>query len=376
LPEVARPNKNHVLQENDMKVLDVLNAPWAITPDKLMELHAIYQPHLRGATDLEAVEARLGRKLNNERAPYTVEGTTAVIPIEGVLGKKMNLFTSISGGTSTQMIENDFNAAMDDPAVKSILLSIDSPGGTVDGTENLANVIYAARGKGKPIIALADGLMASAAYWIGSAADETYASDSSAKVGSIGVVATHEDYSQAEQNAGIKVTEIAAGKYKRIASSHAPLSADGRESIQAMVDHIYSNFVDAVARNRRATSAHVADKMADGRIFLGRQAVAAGLIDGVMSPGALVRSMNERGANHQREMTKLGITEAKHQYEYEAIFEKMAHYLAASKQSQHSAAALGNRAVEIRAEHSRRGTPISNIESCRLAFKEIGLAFR
>jgi capsid assembly protease len=362
-----------------MKVLDVLNAPWAIVPDKLMEIRAIYQAHLRGKTDLEAVEAveaRLGRKLNNERAPYTVEGTTGVIPIEGVLGKKMNLFTSISGGTSTQMIEIDFNAAMDDPAVKSILLQIDSPGGTVDGTENLANVIHAARGKGKPIVALADGLMASAAYWIGSAADEIYASDSSTKVGSIGVVATHEDYSQAEQKAGIKVTEIAAGKYKRISSSHAPLSADGRESIQAMVDHIYSNFVDAVARNRSATSANVADKMADGRIFLGRQAVTAGLIDGVVSPGALVRSMNERSANHRWEMTKLGITEAKHQYEYEAIFQKMAEYLASSpKQSQHSAAALGNRAIEIRAENSKRGTPISNIESCKLAFEEAGLAF-
>ena len=98
---------------------------------------------------------------------------------------------------------------MADPAVKAIVLSIDSPGGTVDGTDNLANAIFAARGK-KPIVALGDGTLASAAYWIASGADQIFASDNSAKIGSIGVVATHEDYSRAEENAGVKVTEITA----------------------------------------------------------------------------------------------------------------------------------------------------------------------
>jgi capsid assembly protease len=290
-----------------MRVIDVINSPWAIMPDKLLEIRAIYATHLRGdKIDLEAVEARIGRPMKSEHVPYQMDGGTAIVSIDGVLGKKMNLFTQISGGASTQMIQQDFQAAMDDPAVKSILLVIDSPGGTVDGTENLADAIYASRGKGKPIVALGDGTMASAAYWIGSAADEVYASDKSAKIGSIGVVATHEDFSQAEHQAGVKVTEISAGKYKRIASSHEPLSAEGRASIQDMVDHIYTNFVDGVARNRSTTSEVVSEKMANGKIFLGHQAVKAGLVDGVSTQSALVRSMNGKSTlRYQRAVARI-----------------------------------------------------------------------
>jgi signal peptide peptidase SppA len=278
-----------------MRVIDVIDAPWAILPEKLLELRAIYAAHLRGdKIDIEAIEAKLGRPLNNERKPYTLDGTTAIIPIDGVIGKKMNLFTKISGGASTQLIEQDLNAALADPAVASVLLAIDSPGGTVDGTEALADAIFNGRKKGKQIVALADGMMASAAYWIGSAAHEVFASDNSAKVGSIGVVATHEDYSQAEHQAGVKVTEITAGKYKRSFSEHEPLSVEGRATIQSMVDHVYANFVDGVARNRGVTSEKVASDMADGRIFLGKQAVRAGLVDGVSTQAALVRTLNQK----------------------------------------------------------------------------------
>jgi len=279
-----------------MKLIDVLNSPWAIMPEKLLEIRAIYATHLRGdKIDIAAIEARIGRPLKNERAPYAMEGSTAIVNIEGVLAKKANMFMDISGGTSMQMIESDFKAAMSDPEVKAIVLSIDSPGGTVDGTESLANLIYNARGS-KPIVAIADGTMASAAYWIGSAADKIYAADNSTKVGSIGVVATHEDYSQAEHAAGVKITEITAGKYKRIASSHEPLSQDGRASIQSMVDHIYSNFVETVARNRSVGVAKVSDEMADGRIFLGQQAVKAGLVDGVSTMAAQVAALNHENA--------------------------------------------------------------------------------
>jgi signal peptide peptidase SppA len=284
-----------------MKILDVLDSPWAITTEKLLEIRAIYATHLRGdKIDIAAVEARIGRPLKNEREPYVLNGSTAIVNIEGVLAKKANLFMDISGGTSMQMIESDFKAAMSDPEVKSIVLLIDSPGGTVDGTESLANLIYEARGS-KPIVAIADGMAASAAYWIGSAADKIYAADNSTRVGSIGVVATHEDYSQAEHAAGVKITEITAGKYKRIASSHEPLSQDGRASIQSMVDHIYSNFVETIARNRSVGIAKVSDEMADGRVFLGKQAVSAGLVDGISTLPALVSRLNRERFNNTRE---------------------------------------------------------------------------
>jgi signal peptide peptidase SppA len=177
--------------------------------------------------------------------------------------------------------------------VHSIILAIESPGGEVDGTQAAADVIRSVRGK-KPIVTLVDGLAASAGYWLGSAADKVYITGDTAMVGSIGVVMTHTDYSQAEKARGVNVTEITAGKYKRIASEHAPLSQEGRASIQDMVDHIYSVFVDAVAQSRGVSADTVHEKMADGRVFLGKQAIDAGLVDGVSSMDALIADLNQQ----------------------------------------------------------------------------------
>ena len=91
----------------------------------------------------------------------------------------------------------------------------------------------------------------------------------------------HVDISGAEKQAGVKTTEITAGKYKRVASQYGPLTEDGRSDIQSKVDYIYSVFVDDVARNRGVDAAMVVKNMADGRVFIGRQAVDAGLVDGV-----------------------------------------------------------------------------------------------
>ena len=184
-----------------MKLLDVLTAPWAIEPTKLLEIQAIYATHLRGdKIDIDAVEKKLGRPLANEPKGYQVQDGVAVLPLEGVMAKRMNMFSQISGGTSTALAERDLQAAMADPSVHSIVLCIDSPGGTVDGTQTLADAVLAST---KPICTLASGSMASAAYWVGSASDAVYITDSTTQVGSIGVVATHTDISKAQENQGV-----------------------------------------------------------------------------------------------------------------------------------------------------------------------------
>lgn len=285
-----------------MRVLDILNSPWAIISDRLDEIIEIYSTHLRGEKiDITAVEARVGKKLDNERQAYAVQGGTAVIPVEGVIAKRANLFMEISGGTSTQMLAKDFQAALDDPEVHSIVLAIDSPGGTVDGTQEIADMVLGARGQ-KPIIAHADGMMASAAYWIGSGADRIFIAGDTTAVGSIGVVGRHVDYSEADKAKGIKVTEITSGKYKRIASEHGPLTPEGHSYLQSHTDHIYSVLFDSVARNRGwAATAESALAHADGKIFLGKQAVSAGLVDGVSTLPALVSRLNrERFTNVRR----------------------------------------------------------------------------
>lgn len=263
-----------------MRVLDILNSPWAIVPDKLREVQAIYATHLRGEkADFKALEAKLGQPLQNREQGYEIIDGVAIVPVDGVISKRMNMFSQISGGASSELIGRDIRDALADPEVHSLLLQVDSPGGPVDGTQELAQTILRARGQ-KPIVTYVDGTAASAAYWIGSAADKVYIGSDTAQVGSIGVVASHTDYSRREEMMGVKTTEIYAGKFKRIASEHKPLSEDGQQYIQGMVDYLYSVFVGDVAKQRGVDTETVLQNMADGRIFTGRQAITAGLVDG------------------------------------------------------------------------------------------------
>ena len=276
-----------------MRVLDVLTSPWAIVPDKLQEMCAIFRAHSRGEkADLAALEAALGKQLDNTSKPYEVIDRVAIVQLEGVIAKRMNIFSRISGGVSTQLFQRDMAQAADDDEADSIIVLIDSPGGTVDGTQAAMQAVRDAHQK-KPVVAVIDGLGASAAYWIASAAEQIFIVDDTTEVGSIGVVATHEDWSKYEEKIGVKTTEITAGRYKRIASAHNPLSPEGYASIQEQVDQIYTIFVNDVATNRGRDVETVLKDMADGRLFIGQKAIAAGLVDGIMSLPAAIVMLNE-----------------------------------------------------------------------------------
>jgi signal peptide peptidase SppA len=276
-----------------MKLLDVLTAPWAIQPEKLLEIQAIYATHLRGEKiDLAAVEQRLGRPLANEQKRYEIVDGVAIVPIEGVMAKRANMFMQVSGGVSTELVARDVRAAAADPAVHSIIELYDTPGGAADGLQLLISANNDARAGGKRVVSLASGLMASAGYWTGSATEAIYIADAITTVGSIGVVAMHKDMSQARAAAGIKVTEIVAGKYKRVASDNGPLTEEGRQTLQEQVDYFYSVFVADVAKHRGVSVEKVLADMADGRIFIGEQAIAAGLVDGVSTLDQLIVQLN------------------------------------------------------------------------------------
>lgn len=308
-----------------MKLLDVLNSPWAIVPEKLREIQSIYMTHLRGEKiDIKAIEAKIGQPLNNERKNYDVISGVAVLPVEGVIAKKMNLFTRISGGVSSQILANDFREIMDPNRkdIKAVILNIDSPGGAVNGTQELSRLIASYRGK-KPIVSYSDGMMASAAYWIGSAADQIYISGDNVEVGSIGVVTQHIDVSGWESKNGIKTTEITAGKYKRIASEYAPLSESGREYIQDILDQIYSAFVQDVADFRSVTVEQVLGNMADGRIFLGNKTIQAGLVDGVSTLDELITRLAAGDAVKTTVATTVGVTRLETREEEKRMSEKI-----------------------------------------------------
>jgi signal peptide peptidase SppA len=283
-----------------LKLPDLISAPWAIQPEKLSEILAIYATHFRGENiDKSQVEARLGRPLANEQQEYRIrEGGIAVLPIDGVLAPKANLFTQISGGASASMLDTQVQSAIADPRVKALVLAIDSPGGSVFGSPELAATIRTLSAE-KPIIAVGEGMMASAAYWIASSANAVFLSGPTVHAGSIGVVMAHE-FDPRAHPAGGKTTEITAGRYKRIASDKAPLTEEGRAYLQERVDHLYSVFVDAVADNRGVTAQQVLAQMADGRVFVGQQAIDAGLADGFMTVDAAVEQLAQDTTSYSK----------------------------------------------------------------------------
>jgi signal peptide peptidase SppA len=280
-----------------MTVFDVLTAPWAISRDRLQEIHVIYAAWRRGeAVDLAAVEARIGKPLANDPQGYTVQDGAALVPLRGVLAPRMNLMAEISGGSSTELFVRDMRAAMEDPGVRSIVILADTPGGAVTGTQRAAAAVMAARGV-KPVATYVEGLMASAGVWIGTAADLVMLDSGTAQAGSIGVVATHVDMSKQEEALGLKTTEIVAGRYKRAASQYGPLTETGRATMQEQVDYLYSLFVADVAAQRGTTEERVLEDMADGRMFIGQQAVDAGLADGIATLEETISMLNDRAAS-------------------------------------------------------------------------------
>lgn len=263
----------------------VQDSIWAIHPAKLDEINAFIELRLNGKVDEDAQEAASGKSGNRADTPYQVRDGIATIPVYGTLMKRANIFTRYSGGTSYQLLRRDIGMALDDPEVTGIILDVDSPGGTVDGVFELADFIAGSRGR-KPMMAVADGMIASAAYLLASAADRILVGQG-ANVGSIGVAATHYDLSKRDEQAGIKRTEIFAGRYKRMGTDAEPLSEEARDYLQSRVDYYYTLFVEAVARNRGITPEE-ALLMADGRIFIGRQAVDIGLADDIGTMGQAV----------------------------------------------------------------------------------------
>jgi len=267
------PKKNKLVLESFQ------TTAWAIHPKKLDEITAFIEKRINGENP-EAVIADVRRNdtgADGGEDLYTINDGIAVIEVLGVLSKRMNLLTAISGGTSTEILGKAVKEAVADPDVDAILLDIDSPGGTVDGTKEVADIVYAARSE-KPIVAYANGQMASGAYWIGSAAHQIVAPET-AEIGSIGVALMHYDYSEQDKMRGIKRTSITAGKYKRIASDEKPLSKEGAAYLQEMVDDYYQLFISAVGRNRDTDQETVHELMADGRDFIAVKAVKRNMID-------------------------------------------------------------------------------------------------
>jgi len=272
----------------------VYGKPWAITPEKLNEICEVVDRRNALAAD-DPVNTLAAANWDDtdddddeEDYQLTSQGV-AILSLHGIISQRMNMFGRFSGGTSTEEFAKTFQKAMADAAVKAVVLDVNSPGGQVHGTAELANVIYNARGA-KPIVAVANTQMCSGAYWIASSADRVVASPSS-DVGSIGVIFVHTEISKLDAVAGRTRTLVSAGKYKTVGNDVEPLSDAARAKLQEWVSGTYELFLTAVARNRGTTAERVRHGYGEGDSLLADDALAAGLVDRVASLAEVVEGL-------------------------------------------------------------------------------------
>lgn len=215
----------------------------------------------------------------DEDPPFT--GPVAHVPLYGVLTPRPTLLSLLMGGTPLSGLRAALQQAIQTPSVRSILLEVDSPGGSVHGTTETWQAIKAADAV-KPITAVVTGCGASAAYWLASAARRIVASPS-AEVGGVGVYGVHADRTGLYTAKGITHTVIAAGAHKAEGLDVVPLTDEAKAGLQRRVDAAYTHFTRDVAAGRRTTPDAVRAGFGEGRVLAAEDALKAGLVDGIQT---------------------------------------------------------------------------------------------
>lgn len=198
-------------------------------------------------------------------------GNILVVPVKGVL---MSGGVSSSSVASSTDIVKYLKYANETSSVKGIILEIDSPGGSPLASEEVASFIQKID---KPVVSVIKSSGASGAYWIASSTDRIYASRFSI-TGSIGVTSSYLEFAGLLKDYNVTYRRLVAGKYKDAGSPLKELSDEEAKLYQKIIDSIYDDFVEVVARNRKLDVAYVKN-LSTGFVFLGDEAVTLGLVD-------------------------------------------------------------------------------------------------
>lgn len=242
-------------------------SPWALRPDLLgWVANAARFPEHAGP-------------MAATRAAQPQARGVAVVPLSGILTPMGSFLSFLFGGApgGLQSFREALREAVNAAEVDSIVLDVDSPGGLVDLVPETAAEVRAARDV-KPIVAVADTQMNSAAYWIASQASEVVSTPSGA-AGSIGVYRMHIDESGLNAKIGVNVSYVHAGEHKVEGNPDAPLSPEALAYWQSDIDDVYEMFVSDVAAGRRVSETTVLDSYGQGRMFNAKRALEAGLVD-------------------------------------------------------------------------------------------------
>lgn len=231
-----------------------------------------------------------GNLLNASGVRLT-DGGTAVWPVHGVFGKRLSSFGMSERGVSCESLEDCAHALSQQDRVRAVVAGVHSPGGSVLGMDLAAEALYELR-QTKPVYAVADELMASAAYYWGAQADAIY-TPKTGNVGSIGVYTYRVDRTRANEAEGLDVRIIKAGAHKADGHPDTPVTDAEIARIQADVDTYYEMFKAAVQRGRGIGAEAVA-KLADGTVAIGQEAVDRGFIDAVAGIKEVVAMVDRR----------------------------------------------------------------------------------
>lgn len=211
----------------------------------------------------------LGPRAKSSR--YTrIKGELGSIFIDGPIIPRSSGFSDISGLTSIDTLINEFSALEANAEISKILLVIDSPGGSVTGLSDLVQVI---RDSKKEVEAINLGLMASAAYWIGSAANKIYSADTGL-IGSIGTILSMPNPDDTET---VIVSTQSPNKKMDVTTKQ------GRADAQRIVDDLAAIFITSVATNRGVKEKVILSQYGKGSVFVAEDALIRGMIDGVVS---------------------------------------------------------------------------------------------
>lgn len=254
---------------------------WAITPSGMNTLNAVIDQRLRGV-ELTTEEKHAAIEVaQRSRASVSAPANVAVLPMQGPIFHRGNLFTEVSGGVSTQVFGRVFRDAMNDETISAVVLDVDSPGGSAAGIPELFADMMKSRGK-KPVVAVANTMMASGALWLSAAADKIVASPS-ASVGSVGVRVQHVNQAEANEKQGVKITSVTShgAPHKDEFTPDAELSGEDLERLQARADEIHADFEAALAKGRGISVKAVRNDFGGGRVLSAKEALSAGMVDEV-----------------------------------------------------------------------------------------------
>ncbi len=251
----------------------IFDTPLLIAPQKFEVILGVLAPRL--GLDVPAPVAAVTTQPAARKAFEVPSDGIDVIPIKGTLVHKAYGLDAASGMRSYVDIQNEVEDAATDPAVKGILLDVDSLGGEVAGVFELADTIYAAR-SAKPVFAVANANAFSGAYLLASGAQRVYTGQSSG-LGSIGVIVTHLDMSANDEQRGYKYTIIHAGARKADFNPHTPLTEEARAAIETELNRTYGMLVKAVARNRGISESAIRDT--EAARYFGDEGIPMGLAD-------------------------------------------------------------------------------------------------